>query len=329
VLKGNAHFQDSTRDITGAEIRYQSKSKDFQLLGRGRLVDAPNIIEADSLNFNDELGSGLALGNVIFQDTASDYTILSYRMDYNKKSEYMNAFGAFGLDGVGGRPMMKSVVDGDTLFMSADTLVSFKPDSASTHRLLLAHHDVRIFKSDLQAVCDSLSFSSADSIFWFFKLDSIQQPLLWSDTSQFSGDTIRLLMKNNKPDRMYLKKNAFVINSEDGILFNQIKGRNITATFRDSEAKEMFVEGNAEAVYYAVDEKGAYVGMNQTACSEMRMFFNKKKVELIKFYTEPSGKFTPMGKAGQENNALQGFFWEEKRRPSSMLDILKKKVAIR
>jgi len=329
VLKGNAHFQDSTRDITGAEIRYQGKVKNFQMLGRGRVVDPPNIIEADSLNFNDDLGNGLALGNVIFQDTANDYTILSYRMDYNKKSEYVNAFGAFGLDGVGGRPLMKSVVDGDTLFMSADTLVSFKPDSASTHRLLLAHHDVRIFKSDLQAVCDSLSFSSADSIFWFFKLDSIQQPLLWSDTSQFSGDTIRLLMKNNKPDRMYLKKNAFVINSEDGILFNQIKGRNITATFRDSEAKEMFVEGNAEAVYYAIDEKGAYVGMNQTACSEMRMYFNKKKVELIKFYTEPSGKFTPMSKAGKENNALQGFFWEEKRRPSSWQDILKKKVTIR
>ncbi len=329
VLKGNAHFQDSTRDITGAEIRYNSKVKDFQLLGRGRLVDPPNIIEADSLNFNDELGSGLALGSVIFQDTVNNYTILSYRMDYNKKTEYLNAFGGFGADGAAGRPMMKNLMEGDTLFMSADTLISYKPDSASTNRLLIAHRDVRIFKSDLQAVCDSLSFSSADSIFWFFKLDSIQQPLLWSDTTQFSGDTIRLLLKNNKIDRLWLTKNAFVINSEEGILFNQIKGRNITTTFRDNEAKEMFVEGNAQAVYYALDDKGAYVGLNETACSEMRMFFDKKKLELIKFYAEPAGTFTPMSKAGKENKPLDGFLWEQKRRPRNMSDLLKQKSAIR
>jgi len=325
VLRGNAHFQDSTRDITGAEIRYNTNTKAFQLLGRGRVSDPPSIIEADSLNFNDDLGNGLALGNVIYEDTAGDYTILSYRMDYNKKSEYLNAFGSFGGAGASGRPMMKSLIDGDTLYMAADTLTSFKPDSASDKRLLLAHHDVRIFKSDLQAVCDSLSFSSADSLFWFFKLDSIQQPIMWSDTSQFSGDTIRMLLRNSKLDRIWLRKNAFVINSDDGVLYNQIKGRNTTAYFRDNQAREMFVEGNAQAVYYAVDDKGAYIGMNETACSEMRLYFGDNKVESIKFYTEPAGKFTPMKKAGKDGQKLDGFFWERKRRPMSVADLLSKR----
>ena len=319
LLRGNAHFRDSTRDIQGAEIRYDTRNKTYQLTGRGRVSDPPNIIEADSLDFNDVLGNGLALGSVIWQDTSSDYTVLSWRMDYNKTSQYLNAFGGFGESGAGGRPMMKSLIDRDTMFMSADTLSSFKPDSASDVRQLIAHRDVRIFKRDLQAVCDSLTYSSADSIFWFYKLDKM--PLIWSDTSQFSGDTIKMLLKNKKLDRLWLLQNSMVINSEDGILFNQIKGRNSTVFFRDDQAREMLVEGNAQAVYYAVDDKQAYIGLNETACSEMRLFFGDNKVESIKFYQQPSGKFIPMKQAGTDTKKLEGFFWERERRPRGVGDL--------
>lgn len=319
LLRGNAHFKDSTRDIRGEEIHVDSRNKAYQITGRGRVVDPPNIIEADSLHFNDVLGEGLALGGVVWVDTASDVTILAYRMDYNKQTEFLNAFGGAGPDGPAGRPLMKSLVDRDTLYMSADTLTSFKPDSASDTRLLLAHRDVRIFKRDLQAVCDSLTFSSADSIFWFYKIKDL--PVIWSDTSQFSGDTIRMLLKNKKMDRIWLVQNALVVNSEDGLLFNQIKGRYTTAFFRDDQVREMLVEGNAQAVYYALDDRKAYVGLNQTECSEMRLYFGNNQVESIKFYTQPTGSFTPMRKAGDGTKKLDGFFWEQLRRPRQIRDL--------
>lgn len=319
TLRGNAHFQDSTRDIRGAEIRVDSRNKAYQITGRGRVVDPPNIIEADSLDFNDVLGAALALGNVVWIDTASDFTILAYRMDYNKQTEFLSAFGSAGEQGAQGRPLMKSLIDRDTLFMSADTLTSYKPDTASDTRLLLAHQDVRIFKSDLQVACDSLSFSSADSIFWFYKIRDV--PVIWSDTSQFSGDTIRMLLKNKKLDRIWLIQNALVINSEDGLLFNQIKGRNTTAFFRDNEVREMLVEGNAQAIYYALDDNRAYIGLNETKCSEMRLFFGNNQVESIKFYTQPSGSFIPMKKAGNDTKKLEGFFWEQVRRPRRLSDL--------
>ena len=319
MLRGNAHFRDSTRDIQGAEIRYDSKEKIYQLTGRGRVSDPPNIIEADSLDFNDVLGNGLALGSVVWQDTASDYTVLSWRMDYNKKSQYLNAFGGFGEKAAAGRPMMKSLIDNDTLFMSADTLTSFKPDSASDVRQLFAHRDVRIFKSDLQASCDSLTFSSADSIFWFYKLKNL--PVIWSDTSQFSGDTIKMLLKDKKLDRLYLRQNSLVINSEDGVLFNQIKGRNTTAFFKEDEVREMLVEGNAQAVYYALDDKKAYIGLNETSCSEMPLYFGDNQVESIKFYQQPAGKFIPMKQAGKDPKKLEGFFWDKVRRPRGVGDL--------
>jgi len=319
TLIGNAYYKDSIRQITGTEMRYNSQTKRYQLTGRGQVVDPPNIIEADSLDFIDQLGSGVALGNVIWMDTASDFTILAWRMDYNKQTEYLNAFGGAGAAGPGGRPMMKSLIDRDTLYMAADTLTSYKPDTATDVRLLIAHHDVRIFKSDMQAVCDSMSFSSADSIFWFFKLQNL--PLIWSDTSQFSADTIRMLLKDKKLDRIWLRQNALVINSEDEQLFNQIKGRNNTAFFRDNEVREMLVEGNAQAVYYALDDKRAYIGVNETECSEMRLFFGDNKVNSIKFYQQPAGKFVPIKKAGKDSKKLEGFFWEKLRRPTRIGDL--------
>ena len=319
MLRGNAHFKDSTRDIRGEEIHVDGRNKAYQIMGRGRVVDPPNIIEADSLDFNDVLGAGLALGGVVWIDTASDFTILAHRMDYNKRTEFLNAFGSSGAPGAAGRPMMKSLIDRDTLYMSADTLTSYKPDTASDTRLLLAHKDVRIFKRDLQAACDSLSFSSADSIFWFYKIRDI--PVIWSDTSQFSGDTIRMLLKNKKLDRIWLVQNALVVNSEDGLMFNQIKGRYTTAFFRDDEVREMLVEGNAQAVYYALDDRRAYVGLNQTECSEMRLYFGSNQVESIKFYDHPSGSFTPMKKAGEGTKKLEGFFWEQVRRPRKVGDL--------
>jgi lipopolysaccharide export system protein LptA len=69
-LRGNADYQDSTRNIKGEEIRYNSRDKNYQIKGRGRVNDPPNIIEADSLSFNDQLGAGVALGSVDWRDTS-------------------------------------------------------------------------------------------------------------------------------------------------------------------------------------------------------------------------------------------------------------------
>jgi len=320
VLIGNAVFRDSTRNITGAEIRYDEKNKSYQLAGRGKVIDGSSTIEADSLDFNDDRGNGAAIGNVIWQDTTSDYTILAFRMDYNKKTEYLQAFGGFGAAGSGGRPLMKTPMDNDTLYMSADTLSSWKRDTLSDDRLLTAHRDVRIFKKDMQALCDSLSFSTVDSIFRFYPKKN--KPIVWSDTSQFSADTIWIWMKNKQLNRIWLRTNTLVINSEDEAMFNQIKGRLNTVYFRDNKVQQMFVEGNAQAVYYALDDRKAYIGVNQTECSEMRLFFENNQVRDIKFYEQPSGKFSPLKKKDAEGVKLGGFFWDKARRPKRLEDLL-------
>ncbi|MCB0570032.1 MAG: hypothetical protein KDC66_09730 [Phaeodactylibacter sp.] len=309
-LIGHARYQDEKQDILAGEITYDAKNEVYSTRGRSVISDPPQILEADQVDYSEERGLGIAIGNVIWRDTSAELSISCEQADYDRKRDYLKASG-----GRFGRPLLITLLEEDSLFMAADTLYAVREDTIAgdSTRLLRAFHDVRIYKNDLQAVCDSLSYSTRDSIFRLF-----QHPIVWSDTSQFFADTVNLLLANKKIDRIFLRNNSFIINSPDELFFNQVKGKNITAFFEEGELRRMEVIGNAESVYYARDDKGGYVGVNKTVCSEMALFFGNNQVERIKFYTEPKAEMQPMRQADHNALKMPGFFWEKARRPNGI-----------
>ncbi len=195
------------------------------------------------------------------------------------------------------------------------------PDSARTRepdRLILAYHDVRIFKSDLQAVCDSLTYSTADSMFRLFVA-----PVIWSDTSQFTADTTFIQLADDQIDRIYLRQNAFIVNSPDLVFFNQVKGRNSTAYFREGDIHRVRVRGNAASTYYPRDDADAYLGVIESVCSDMVMEFGEGgSVEGIRFYAQPTMHMSPMREADHDALRMEGFSWQENRRPVGVEGVL-------
>ncbi len=332
MLDGNASYQDDKQFIVSDTIRYDSKKENFATVGRSRISDPPQILEANKVDYDSDLGLGIAVGDVVWQDTSAELTIICETAEYNRKTDFLKAVG-----GRNDRPLLITKVEDDSLFMTADTLFAMRDTfalnewnrdtlradtvAADTFRMLLAYEDVRIFKSNLQAVCDSLTYSDADSIFNFYK-----NPIIWSDTSQFIADTVNIELANGEIDRIFLKKNALMLNSPDEFFFNQIKGKQILVQFDSSEVSTMRVEGNAEAVYYATDEEDAYIGVNKTACSAMLVQFGGNEVETITFYQNPTGKLEPMRQADHEGLKLPGFRWEIKRRPDDIDALFEERV---
>jgi len=266
--------------------------------------------------YSDEAsGLGRAAGNLVWRDTSANLTISAEEADYSQRTGYLKAYG-----GQRGRPMLTTILDLDTMYMVADTLLSFQTDevdaSGDTVRHLSAYRDVRILKSDLQGVADSLGFNTIDSVLTLYN-----DPILWQDTSQLTGDTIDLYLKDNQADRVHLKRNAMVITSPDLIFFNQVKGKDIIAHFDSSQLQRTEVKGNAEAIYYAQDESGAYIGVNKTACSSMILYFSEGGVNRIKFLSAPSGRLDPMDAVDHQTLRLEGFRWETERRPESISDL--------
>ena len=316
-LEGNAFFRDSIQEIESEEtIRYNSKTESFSTLGRTKVVDESQILEANQLDFDEITGLGRAEGAVFWQDTIEHITIDAHIADYTKESQYIKAYG--------NRPLLSFLSDSDTLFLASDTLISNQDEGKSDDRLMQSYTDVRIFRNDLQAIADSLSFISKDSIFKLYK-----EPILWSDTAQFRGDSIFIQMKDGSIDRIFLYNNAFVVTSPDLLFFNQIKGTTITAFFQQDALQRVKVEGNAESIYYVLDKEDAYIGMNQTICSEMLLFFENNSVTNINFYKQPNSSVTPMSKIKDDPPNLTGFTWDFNIRPKSVADLRNPRLSVK
>ena len=315
-LSGNARYQDEKQDIVADEITYDAKNETYSTRGRSVISDPPQVLTADQVDYSEEKELGIAQGNVIWRDTSAELTIVCDLAEYDRKTDYLKASG-----GLKGRPMLITTIEGDSLYMVSDTLLAVREDSVASDsaRQLLAYYDVRVYKSNMQAVADSLSYKSSDSTFYFFPLR--QNPIVWSDTSQFTADTIMMLLANDKIDKILMRNNGFIINSPDELFFNQVKGKNVTAFFEENELRRMAVVGNAKSVYYAIDDEGGYVGVNKTVCSEMLLFFGNNEVEKIKFFTQPKAEMMPMQQANHNTLKMDGFFWEKSRRPTSIDDL--------
>ena len=301
-LIGNAYYADQKRNIKGERISYNAKTESFKSAGRSTIVDSTTVLTANSIEFVEETDLGIAYGQVELLDTSSQTTIFSEAMFVKQKENYSKAFGTNGE-----RPMLQTLLDGDSLFLKSDTLTSV--ELADSSRFLYAYHDVRLFKSDLQAKCDSLTFNTTDSIISLF-----DNPVIWSDSSQFSADTIDIYLKNGAIHQINLKQNGFIISTSDSIFFNQIKGKLIEVYFIDGDADSMLVEGNAESIYFMLDAADAYIGMNKSIASKINFKFADNKLKDIFFLVNVNSNLVPIQEVNHEEK-LDGFIWQEKIRP--------------
>ena len=171
-MRGNARYRDADQDIEAEEITYDGKTGRYATRGRSKVSEAPQILLADQIDFleDDEGGYGEAVGRVVWRDTSADLTIRSDSAIYQRERDYLKAMG-----GPLGRPELITVSEGDSLYLAADTLIGQPVDTITsdsletdTSRILLAYRDVRIYKSDLQAISDSVTYHTGDSLFAFY-----------------------------------------------------------------------------------------------------------------------------------------------------------------
>ncbi|MBS1529480.1 MAG: hypothetical protein JSU01_04160 [Bacteroidetes bacterium] len=193
------------------------------------------------------------------------------------------------------------------------------PDTAHI-RILSGFHHVKLFKSDLQGKADSSFYSSSDSTIHLYV-----HPMLWTQGSQLSGDTITLQMKNKKLNSMELFPNAFIVNTEkkDSTHFNQMAGKKMRGFFKDDKLTTMFVDGNSETIYFVHDSATNKVTeMQRSLSSRVRVYFKDNKVQRIIFMAKPEHRYGPLEKFTEEDKTLKGFIWKPKERPVSKEEII-------
>ena len=304
---GQVSGVDAGRTYEADDMFYEAAEDVMHFIGNVMIKDSSQIIYADKIDYYGKSNLGIAVGNVTMINEEDDITIQCEVGEYNDQSESMKAYG---------RPFLTTLLGSDTLWLSADTLYSYTIFDSLKHNLIVANNDVRMFKEDVQSVCDSLAYNTLDSVFRFYGA-----PILWSDTTQFTADSMYVYTEKQGIDRVDMIENAFIVNTEDSVYFNQIKGRNIVAHFEDEQVRNMEVLGNGESVYYVLDDDDAYIGVNKTICSEMLIFFGDNEVDKINFYTQPKATIYPMGQVNHSSLRMPGFSWMVDQRPSSQYDL--------
>jgi len=311
LLFEHAYYEEAGRILEGKQIKYNRRSKSLQVLGAPRVVEGGRTIQASVLKYDGTKDFGFAKEGVVVTDTSEAYTIVCDSFAYQKNTKRFNAVGIIR------RPYIAVLFEGDSLYLAADSLFSERIISVNdSFQTIRAWGKVRIWNKQLRGLCDSLYFSGVDSTFYLF-----DQPVIWTDSSQLSGDTIRMVLQDHSLSDFYLSPNGFIINREHQVLDNQIKGRFIQGHFSEKKIRHMVVEGNAESVYFIQDAGKGYIGTNVIQCSSMKFVFNDdKKIDYIDFFTKPEGDILPFH-AGRQK-FIEGYKPRYEERPESLKAII-------
>ncbi len=306
---GPTNINTDSADVFCEGGFYDTENDVAQFNTKAILINLPNALRADTIWFDNKSGKGKSSGNINWRDTAQHLNILADHAWYSNDANEILAIG---------HTLFISEDGDDSLFMTADTLHSVE-DSVTAERSFSAYHHVKIFKADLQALCDSLYYSDADSMFRLY-----QDPVIWLEDNQMTADTVRIQMSNRKPEKFELIKSSFMISQPDTGLYNQAKGKNITGFFEGGKLHHMLIEGNGESIYYAADDSGAFIGVNKIVCSNMIIYTDSNKVSRIKFISKPDGTMYPINQAPQDELKLKDFIWMDNVRPKNRFELREK-----
>ena len=264
----------------------------------------------DSIFYDRKKGYGRATKNVQLIDTAhKSFIVGDYAEHFEKGNKAI----------VTGNAIYGRTIEKDTLFMAADTLFYDQPDSL--HSFVKAYRHVKIFKKDLQGMCDSLTYYVHDSLMTMYN-----SPILWTNNGQVTAKLIKLTAGESGIKYFELLNKAIVIQKVDSLdenKFNQIEGKHIEGFFANDTIRKLNVTGNAQIIYY-VKQKKIYKGVNKTVCSDLTAWFNKDGVDRTTFRNKPESTIYPIADVKDEDMRLKHFVWLENKRPKNKNDILKR-----
>lgn len=285
---------------------YNTTTEESLLLNRSYAISDQKRLTADTLFYNRAKGIGEGFGKVVLEDSVRNVTMKGeYGYSEGKKDSALLTRNA----------LFVEHSSEDTLYLHADTLISHM-DSA--YHAVKAYTGVRIFRNDLQGICDTLYYSERDSI-----LNLINRPVLWSEKQQLTGDFMQLYTSGNKPEMLHILKSAMAISYEADSFYNQFSGKELKAFFDSSEVVRIEVSGNAETIFLPRDDSNELMGFNRMEGSSMTIFRKNGKLEKLVLWPQPKGKFYPFDKLDPQAKYLKDFEWLDDLRPKNPDDVLR------
>ena len=221
-----------------------------------------------------------------------------------------------------------SLSKADSLFIYD---VEFGPDSAmvaamdsvsknwkDTSQVQFFHgfHNVRMYRSNMQMVCDSLEYSTLDSIVRLYN-----SPIVWKDIkTQLKADSMQFVVRNGSIDRGIMLSDAMIVSEHiPDKYYHQIKSPEMTGYFTSdgSTLKRFDAVGGVQALFF-MEEDSVVTMMNQKDAKIMNVTFRNGEVQKMLYLESVKSDAYPVKKLWKEDPEkmkLKGYGWYKEKRP--------------
>jgi lipopolysaccharide export system protein LptA len=280
---------------------YDTRINQAELSRNNRIIHLEQILKGDWIFYDQEKEYGKAIGNVWLKDTVQNVILEGGIGEFYRGEKY-----SYITDSA--RAILIDTYD--SLYMHADSFIMVL-DSADDPRFIFAYNHMKFFKEDLQGMCDSLVFRVQDSVIALLK-----NPVIWSDENQLTADSMWMHVSDNRIDSMVLFNMAFIISRDSTDSYNQIKGKQMKAYFRNNQLYRIRVQGNAETIYFVREEDYDLIGINRSVSSNMVIMLDDRKVKKIFYLTQPESTLFPEKDLPGEDRFLRDFKWITDQRPA-------------
>ena len=200
----------------------------------------------------------------------------------------------------------------DTLAL-VDSLKQPEPPKDSTRiGFLEAVRNVRIYRKDVQMVCDSLLYSDLDSLARMYV-----EPVIWQEkVRQYSADSLYVVIGRGGLKKANLMSNAFIAIQEDTSHYNQIKGAEMMAYFdKEGGLRRFDALGGSSALFY-IEENDVLATVNKTDSKMMSANFKDGELQRVYYFEGAKNDGYPVVQLARDERFLKGFKWQKERRPA-------------
>ena len=197
-------------------------------------------------------------------------------------------------------------------------LYTFNIETDSVYRKVHAFNHVRAYRDDVQAVCDSLVFSSQDSCMTMYR-----DPIVWNLGRQLLGEVIHVYMNDSTVRKAEIVGQALSVEKcDEKNHFNQISSKRMDAFFTDGAIRRAEATGNVKSLYYNADQKDSLLSeLNYMETDTLRMYMSaERKLQKI-WASKAVGTMYPITQIPPEKYKLPEFAWFEEIRPKDKYDV--------
>jgi lipopolysaccharide export system protein LptA len=335
-FRNNSYILTPTREIFADTIYYEGEQKTGNMFSNVQLNDSlkSTVAMADYADFDMNTENFRLKYNssvVIFDNADTTFlradTVFSITLPVPKPKPVAPAPAP--ADSISASSVQQTVdsISASSVQQTVDSIPalndSTRQTADTTFRQLFAFRNVKMFRNDFQMTCDSLFFSSLDSIWKLY-----HKPVVWDgEKMQVYSDSMKFFMKNNHPEKADYEGNAMIVTPaklNDSICYyNQIKAKNITTRFSRGRLQTMETFGNTQTIAFSLSE----LSMNKAEASSMKMDFDSTgKVRRIGYYESPQGDNNPLFLVRDEDTRLPGFRYNPELRPASGDVVLGRKL---